>query len=105
MLTFLYLYGVKQGDTQMTIVGLLVAALFFFISRSKPLPQLSDKRPASRIFTVQLGLSLAGQFIVHLASIVLVVRLCAPHIGANDPSMERDGDFRPNVINTAIFLL
>ena len=43
MLSALYLHGVKQGDTQMTIVGLIVAALFFFASQAPPLQELAPK--------------------------------------------------------------
>jgi manganese-transporting P-type ATPase len=66
-LSALYLYGVKQGDSQMTFVGLAVAGFFFFVSRSKPLMTLAPKRPPSRVFSRFVLLSVFGQSIVHFA--------------------------------------
>lgn len=54
MLSSLYLFGVKQGDLQMTALGLAVAALFFFVSRAEPLEKLSAERPPPRIFCAQV---------------------------------------------------
>jgi cation-transporting ATPase 13A1 len=36
MMSALYLRGLKQGDTQMTATGLVIAALFFFLSQVSP---------------------------------------------------------------------
>lgn len=43
---------------QMTLLGLSVAVLFFFVSRAEPLEVLSAERPPSRIFCAQVGTSL-----------------------------------------------
>lgn len=40
---------------QMTLLGLSVAVLFFFVSRAEPLEVLSAERPPSRIFCAQVG--------------------------------------------------
>jgi hypothetical protein len=61
MLSVLYLDGVKQGDTQMTVVGMAIAGFFFFISRSKPLKKLSKERPPARLFNPALIVSILGQ--------------------------------------------
>jgi cation-transporting ATPase 13A1 len=103
-LSALYLHGVKQGDSQMTFVGLLIAAFFFFVSRSKPLANLASERPPSRVFSPFVMLSVVGQCLVHFVVQVVALKWCSPHVDQSDPSMMRDGDFRPNVINTVVFL-
>ena len=52
MLGKLHMYGVKQGDRQLTAPGLLVAGLFFFVSRARPLDKLSPQRPTSSVSLV-----------------------------------------------------
>jgi len=105
MLSSLYLAGVKQGDTQMTFVGLLTAMLFFLASRAAPLDELSEKRPPRRVFELRPSVSIVAQFAVHLSALVFVVRLCEPYHRRDDPSNVPDGPFAPSVINTAVFLL
>ena len=104
-LTSLYLLGVKQGDTQSTIAGLLIAVLFMLLSYAKPLETLSAKRPTSRIFTAPTALSMAGQFIIHMLALVGTVQITRPYIEAGAEEMAPDADFKPNVVNTAIFLV
>mmetsp|Transcript_2561 Transcript_2561/g.3502 ORF Transcript_2561/g.3502 Transcript_2561/m.3502 type:complete len:519 (-) Transcript_2561:897-2453(-) len=104
-LTVLYLYGVKQGDTQATIAGLLIAVLFMMLSYSTPLEALSDQRPTSRIFCAPVGVSLIGQFVVHFAALLSVLDMTKPFIQADAEEMAPDADFKPNVINTAVFIL
>jgi cation-transporting ATPase 13A1 len=103
-LSALYLYGVKQGDTQMTFVGLAVAAFFFFVSRSKPMMTLAPERPPSRVFSPFVLLSVFGQSVVHFIVQLVALKWSEPFIDPSDPSMLRDGDFRPNVINTVVFI-
>lgn len=91
----------------MTALGLAVAALFFFVSRAEPLEQLSAERPPSRIFCAQVCLSIVGQFLVHLSCLMASLELAKPLVARTraDPAFAPDGPFRPNVVNTAIFLL
>ena len=91
----------------MTALGLAVAALFFFVSRAEPLEKLSAERPPSRIFCLQVCLSIVGQFLVHLFCLMRSLELAKPLVARTraDPSFAPDGPFRPNVVNTAIFLL
>ncbi len=105
MLSALYLKGVKQGDGQMTVLGLAVSALFYCASRSRPLRRLSATRPPARIFGLQACVSVLGQFAAHLASLLAVTRLCEGHVSPEDPSVMPDGPFRPNAFNSAVFLL
>ncbi|CAN0349320.1 unnamed protein product [Discosporangium mesarthrocarpum] len=104
-LSALYLHGVKQGDGQMTILGLVISAFFFLTSRARPVERLSTSRPPSRVLCLPLCLSIAGQFSAHLAALLMVTALCRGHVDAEDPSVAPDGPFRPNTFNTAVFLL
>lgn len=105
MMSALYLRGLKQGDTQMTATGLVIAALFFFLSQAKPVPGIAAQRPTSSIFAKAVVLSLLGQFIVHFASLLAVLYICEKYVAADDFSLSADGKFQPNVVNSAVFLL
>ena len=105
MMSALYLQGLKQGDMQMTATGLISAVLFFFLSQAKPLTRLDPSKPPSSAFAPSIVASIAGQFFVHLASLMAVMHLCQQHISRDDATLTRDGKFQPNVINSAMFLL
>ena len=104
VLTRLHMVGVKQGDRQLTVVGLVVAALFYFITRGQPLSSLSPKRPPSSVLCKQTLLSIIIQFGVHFACIMAVTHLSTLHLDPDDPSLVPDGPFNPNILNTATFL-
>lgn len=109
MMSALYLRGLKQGDRQMTAVGLVVAGLFFLLSQAKPVVALSAHRPPSSVFAPSVCLSIAGQFVVHLSSLLAVLALCEHHQGLlghkDGPVQVVDGPFQPNLVNSAVFLL
>ena len=105
VLTKLHMHGVKQGDRQLTILGLEVAALFFFVTRGKPLPILSPDRPPSSVLCAQALLSIAAQFVVHMSAIILATEAALAFVDPYDPSMIPDGSFNANVLNTCTFLL
>mmetsp|Transcript_20447 Transcript_20447/g.24845 ORF Transcript_20447/g.24845 Transcript_20447/m.24845 type:complete len:276 (+) Transcript_20447:741-1568(+) len=104
-LTVLYLYGVKQGDTQATIAGLLIAVLFMMLSYATPLEDLSEHRPISRIFCPAVGISLLGQFAVHITALIGCLQITKPFVQIDAEEMSPEGEFKPNVINTAVFLV
>lgn len=107
MMSSLYLQGLKQGDTQMTATGLCTAGLFFFISRAKSLPRLSPEKPPDSVFAKSVIMSIAGQFIVHLACLVAVLHLCGQHSDPRDQSSRPipDSRFQPNLVNSSVYLL
>ncbi|KAL8011481.1 putative P-type ATPase, HAD superfamily, P-type ATPase, transmembrane domain superfamily [Plasmopara halstedii] len=124
-LSSLYIYGVKNGDQQLTISGvctnfivlylkhsriffciqLSIAMLFLFLSRTKPAPKLSHERPPSGVFCIPVMVSIFGQFIIHLAFLVAALHVAEPFIELGDPSMHPDGKFTPNVVNSIMFLM
>eukprot|EP01112_Ceratiomyxa_fruticulosa_P014550 TRINITY_DN4179_c0_g1_i1.p1 TRINITY_DN4179_c0_g1~~TRINITY_DN4179_c0_g1_i1.p1 ORF type:complete len:1212 (-),score=248.16 TRINITY_DN4179_c0_g1_i1:31-3666(-) len=104
-LSVLYLDGVKMGDTQATVAGMLIAMCFLFISRSKPLEELSPERPERNVFSPYMMTSIIGQFCVHLYSLIYTVQLAKKYLPEDVPKPDPDGDFTPNLVNSAVFLI
>ncbi|CAB9527936.1 Probable manganese-transporting ATPase catp-8 [Seminavis robusta] len=105
VLSMLSLRGVKQGDRQLTVLGTVVAALFFFVTRAKPLETLSAKRPSSSVLCAHALLSIALQFCVHFIAIIVACSAALAFVDPYDPSIVADGPFNPNVLNTCTFML
>lgn len=102
-LSVLYLDGIKLGDMQATLAGLLTAGMFFFISHAEPLPELSRERPHPNIFSRYVFTSLLGQFAAHMAFLMSMQNL-AHTLMAPEDRQEPDAEFKPNLINTICFL-
>jgi cation-transporting ATPase 13A1 len=105
ILSKLFLHGVKQGDRQMTALGLIVAALFFFVTRGKPLPTLSATRPPTSVLCPQAILSIASQFSIHFLAMIVATEVALSFVDPYDPSLIPDGPFNPNTLNTCTFLV
>lgn len=112
LMSSLYLQGLKYGDTQMTLTGLMTAALFYLISIAKPLPELSDAKPPGSVFHRSVLFSIFFQFSVHLACLIAVLQLCDWRFRREESTGEgggyplgADAQFQPNLVNTAVYLL
>ena len=105
VLTKLHRKGIKQGDRQLTAVGLVVAGLFLFVTRGKPLPKLSTQKPPSSVLCKETLLSMAIQFAIHFTAIMAVTHMSDAYVDPYDPSMIPDAQFNPNTLNTATFLV
>lgn len=105
VLSKLHMNGVKQGDRQLTVVGVVVAALFFFVTKGKPLASLSPHRPPASVLCRQALISISSQFAIHLGAILLVTNMSLAFLDPDDPSVIPDGPFNPNPLNTCCFLL
>ncbi|VDN02745.1 unnamed protein product [Thelazia callipaeda] len=99
----LYLDGIKFSDTQATVQGLLLAACFLFISRSRPLKTLAKQRPIPNIFNAYTLLTVSFQFMIHFGCLIYVVRqaqITEPH-----EKIDLEAQFKPNLLNTAVYLM
>jgi manganese-transporting P-type ATPase len=105
VLSILSLKGVKQGDRQLTILGTIVAALFFFVTRAKPLETLSAQRPSPSVLCSHALLSITLQFSIHFIAIIVACSAALAFVDPYDPSIVADGPFNPNVLNTCTFML
>ena len=98
----------------MTISGFLIAGLFFFISGSKPLKSLSPERPPTQLFSWYIVATITGQFIIHFIALYLIRSMALPfateYVDRVRDIIDReellpDADFKPNVLNSVIFLI
>jgi len=104
-LSSLYLVGAKQGDRQLTAVGVVVAGLFFFVTKGQPLKKLSPQRPPITVLSKEAMTSLALQFLIHFVFIMIVTAVSLTYLDPYDPSLIPDGNFNPNILNTSTFLM
>jgi manganese-transporting P-type ATPase len=104
VLSKLFLHGAKHGDRQLTVLGMVVAALFYFVTRAEPLSSLSPIRPPSSVLCFQVLLSISGQFMVHCVTILIATHMALSFVDSYDPSLVPDGPFNANVLNTCTFL-
>eukprot|EP00793_Prasinoderma_coloniale_P005480 PRCOL_00004888-RA len=98
--------GVKIGDTQATLSGMLAAALFLFLSMARPLRTLSRRRPHASPFSAYALVSVGAQAAVHLAFMVTAVARAKAHVLAETGAtlaVDYEADFEPNVVNTVAF--
>ncbi|CAL8460618.1 g147 [Coccomyxa elongata] len=103
-LSVMYLQGVKLGDFQATVMGMLSAMLFFVISHAKPLDKLSPQRPHPNIFSAYVFLSLLGQFAAHMVFLIYMYYGALAAM-SKDEVQEPNADFKPNLVNTVCFLV
>lgn len=75
-LSVLYLEGIKFGDGQYTISGMLMSVCFLSISRARTVEGLSKERPQPNIFNFYIIGSILGQFAVHIATLIYIHQYC-----------------------------
>ncbi len=75
-LSVLYLEGIKFGDGQVTISGMLMSVCFLSISRAKSVEGLSKERPQPNIFNFYIIGSILGQFAIHIVTLIYIARYC-----------------------------
>ena len=86
-------------------MGLGISFLFMTLSFTKPLKKLEKERPPTSIFHWSLVISVSVQFVVHMAVLIYFVQLCEPYIDREgDDSLQLDGEFKPNLKNSIMFI-
>ncbi|OMJ07162.1 Manganese-transporting ATPase 1 [Smittium culicis] len=102
-MSVLYLEGIKFGDYQATIMGILMSVCFMCISKASPIEKLSRERPQSNILNLYVLLTVLCQFAVHIGALVFLTL----QVRKYEPSGEVDigGEFKPSLLNTAMYLI
>ncbi|ODV86799.1 hypothetical protein CANARDRAFT_27188 [[Candida] arabinofermentans NRRL YB-2248] len=103
-LSVLYLAGIKFGDGQATVSGLLLSVCFLSISRGKTLDKLSKERPQPGIFNIYIMGSILGQFAIHLISLIYITKETYK-LEPREPQIDLEKTFTPSLLNTAMFLI
>ncbi|KAI9819321.1 MAG: hypothetical protein M1832_004026 [Thelocarpon impressellum] len=103
-LSVLYLEGIKFGDGQVTISGMMMSVCFLSISRAKPMEQLSKERPQSNIFNPYIIGSVLGQFAIHIATLIYISGY-VHQIEPRSDDIDLEGEFEPSLLNSAVYLL
>ncbi|KAH8403382.1 hypothetical protein KR222_011508 [Zaprionus bogoriensis] len=109
----LYIDGVKFSDTQATIQGILVAACFLFITRSKPLKSLSKVAPLPNIFNLYTISTILTQFAVHFGALYYLTSeasaLAPPRVGKVklyiDMDADEKGKYDPNIVSSTVYII
>eukprot|EP00742_Colponemidia_sp_Colp-10_P014286 GILJ01016209.1.p1 GENE.GILJ01016209.1~~GILJ01016209.1.p1 ORF type:complete len:1167 (-),score=230.74 GILJ01016209.1:159-3353(-) len=100
--------GVKMGDKQMLVTGLIMTACFLTMSRSKPMDKLSSQRPITRVFHPAMVISIFGQFSLHLYTIITSVNMVLESDSAAIDEAKanmHEVDFKPSLLNSMVFLV
>ena len=107
-MSVLYSDGVKLGDYQMVVVSILISICFLWISKAKPLAELSPKRPFQRVFCGYIMSSILAQFAIHFSVFAASVYLVdsADYSSRLSQGLEVDTEeFKPTLLNTVMFLI
>ncbi|KAJ3193971.1 hypothetical protein HK101_003724 [Irineochytrium annulatum] len=104
-MSVMYLAGIKQGDWQATIGGLMITVCFFGIAKSTALETLSAKRPQTNVFNTYLILSVLGQVAIHVASLIYIRSQVIIYAEDWDEEINLDAEFKPNLLNSAVYLV
>ncbi|KAJ5760448.1 ATPase P-type K/Mg/Cd/Cu/Zn/Na/Ca/Na/H-transporter [Penicillium odoratum] len=103
-LSVIYLEGIKFGDGQVTISGMLMSVCFLSISRAKSVEGLSKERPQPNIFNVYIIGSVLGQFAIHIATLIYLSNYVYK-VEPRASDIDLEGEFEPSLLNSAIYLL
>ncbi|WFD01133.1 putative cation-transporting ATPase 1 [Malassezia yamatoensis] len=101
-----YIDGIRSGDYQLTVSGLLASVCFYCISRGQPIESLAPERPVSNIVNVYVFGSVMTQTVIHVVSMLFVQRLTLKFEAPFQPEdLDIAAKFTPTLLNTGVFLL
>lgn len=98
-----YLDGIKMGDYQLTVSGILISICFYCISRGKPIDQLAPERPVSTIINVYVFGSILSQTALHVATMIFIQRLSVEY--ENPGEVDLEAKYTPTLLNSGVYLL
>lgn len=104
-LSVLHLAGIKQGDWQATVAGMMITVCFFGLAKSTALEKLSSERPQPNIFNLYIILSVLGQSAIHVASLVFIGREAVNFAAELAKPLPIDAPFEPNLLNSGVYLV
>ncbi|WFD48809.1 putative cation-transporting ATPase 1 [Malassezia furfur] len=101
-----YIDGIRSGDYQLTVSGLLASVCFYCISRGQPIESLAPERPVSNIVNLYVFGSVMTQTAIHVVSMLSVQRLTLRYEAPFQPEdFDITAKFTPTLLNTGVFLL
>jgi manganese-transporting P-type ATPase len=103
-LSVIYLSGIKFGDGQVTISGMLMSVCFLSISRAKPVEALSRERPQPNILNMYILGSVLGQFAIHCGTLIYLSQYVYSLVPP-DEEVDLEGEFEPSLLNSAVYLM
>lgn len=102
-LSVLYLDGIKMGDYQLAVSGMLVSVCFYCISRGKPLERLAPERPVGTILSVYVFGSILTQTALHVATMMYIQRVSVSFEHPGEVNL--DAKYTPTLLNSGVYLL
>jgi cation-transporting ATPase 13A1 len=122
-LSALAIDGVRFGEVQMIATSLLLSVAGMAFTYARPVEQLAPTQPIGSIFHPAMALSTIGQLLIHLAMMVLAIRLTRAVQTGNEvveqpyepewltafltaaSSAPASKKFVPTLLNTVVFLV
>ena len=103
-LSVIYLSGIKFGDGQVTISGMLMSVCFLSISRAKPVEALSKERPQPNILNMYILGSVLAQFAIHVTTLIYLSNTVYSIVPPSE-EVDLEGEFEPSLLNSAVYIM
>lgn len=107
-MSVLHTDGVKLGEKQMILSGMILSVCFLCMSRSKPLTHLCPQRPVTHVFHPYMVCTVFFQFALHLYCMIQTSKMVSAVDRDSVLEMKTNydsGDFKPTLLNSTMFLM